>query len=123
LQARQEFMPYMVDLFSYHNDGKKFIWYESDNRTTDDTFYIQVRDWRKYVENAFLNYINKSEGIDFFVVEKNMDNIIMYQNILFFYAIDNDQNQPMQDKLVKILQYNNFVLYKDAYGVLIYRQH
>jgi len=123
LQQRQEFMPYMVNLLSEHNDGKEFIWYESDNRTTDDTFYIAVRDWKKYVENAFLNYINKSEGIDFFVVEKDMDNISMDQNILFFYPVDNDQNQPMQDKLVKKLQDNNFVLYKDAYGVLIYRQH
>lgn len=123
LQNRQEFIPYMIDLFSYHNEGKEFIWYESDNRTTDDTFYIQARDWRRYVENAFLNYINKSEGIDFFVVEKNMDNITMDQNILFFYPIDNDQKQPMQDKLVKMLRDNNFVLYKDAYGVLIYKQH
>ncbi len=51
-----------------------------------------------------------------------MDNITMYQNMLFFYPIDNDQNQPMQDKLVKILQDNNFVLYKDTYGILIYKQ-
>lgn len=123
LQDRQELTPYMVDLVSDHNDGMEFIWYESDNRTTDNTFYIAVRDWKKYVENAFLNYINKSEGIDFFVVEKNMDNITMDQNILFFYPADNDQNQPMQDKLVKKLQDNNFVLYKDAYGILIYKQH
>jgi len=122
LQERQEFMPYMVNLLQDHNDGKEFIWYESDNRTTDNTFYTGVRNWRKYVENAFLNYINKSEGIDFFVVEKNMDNITMYQNMLFFYPVDNDQNQPMPDKLIKILQDNNFVLYKDDYGVLIYKQ-
>jgi len=112
LQERQEFMPYMIDLFSYHNEGKEFIWYESDNnihRKTD-----------KYRENVFLNYINKSEGIDFFVVEKNMDNITMDQNMLFFYPVE---NLPMKDKLVKKLRDNNFVLYKDAYGISIYKQH
>jgi len=123
LRERQEFMPYMVNLFSAHNDGKEFIWYESDNRKNDNTFYIHVRNWRKHNINTFLNYINKSEGKDFFVVEKNTDNINMKKNIYFFYPAENDQYDPMQDKLIKILQNNNFVLYKDAYGILIYRQH
>jgi len=119
---RQEFMPYIADLLSYHNNGNEFVWYESDNRITENTFYIAMRDWRKYIENAFLNYLNKSEGIDFFIVEKNIDNISMDQNILFFYPVDNDQYQPMQDELIKLLQENYFVLYKDSYGILIYRQ-
>jgi len=121
-RERQEFIPYITTLLSYHNDGKEFIWYESDNRITDNTFYIAVRDWRKHIENAFLNYLNKSERIDFFVVKKSMDNITMSQNVLFFYPVDNNQNQPMQDTLVKLLRDNNFVLIKDNYGILIYKQ-
>jgi len=123
LRERQEFMPYIADLLSEYNKGKEFIWYESDNRITGDTFYIAMRDWKKSIENAFINYHNKSEGIDFFIVEKNMDNISMNQNVLFFYPTDNDQNQPMQDTLVKLLQENNFTLYKNSYGVLIYKQY
>jgi len=122
-KGRQEFMPYIADLLSEHNKGKEFIWYESDNRITDNTFYIDLRNWRKHIENAFLNYLNKSEGIDFFVVEKNIDNITINQNILFFYPVDNDQNQPMQDTLVDFLRDNNFTLYKDSYGILIFKQY
>jgi hypothetical protein len=122
-RERQEFMPYITSLLSDHNNGKEFIWYESDNRMTDDTFYIAARNWRKHIENAFLNYLNKSEGMDFFVSEKSLDHITFNQNILFFYPVDNDQNQPMRDELVKILQDNNFALYKDSYGVLIYKQY
>jgi ABC-type multidrug transport system fused ATPase/permease subunit len=122
-RERQEFMPYITSLLSDYNNGKKFIWYESDNKTTDGTFYITVRDWRKYIENAFLNYLNKSEGMDFFVSEKRLDHTIFYQNTLFFYPVDNDQWQPMRDELVKTLKDNNFALYKDSYGVLIYKQY
>jgi hypothetical protein len=122
-RQRQEFMPYITNLFSEYNDGNKFIWYESDDRITDDTFYIAVRGWRKHIENAFLNYLNKSEGINFFATEKSMERITLSQNILFFYPVDNDQNQPMRDELVKTLRDNNFALYKDSYGVLIYKQH
>jgi ABC-type multidrug transport system fused ATPase/permease subunit len=120
---RQEFMPYITNLLSEYNDGNKFIWYESDNRITDNTFYTDVRNWRKHVENAFLNYLNKSEEINFFATEKSMECITVSQNMLFFYPVDNDQNQPMRDELVKTLRDNNFALYKDLYGVLIYKQH
>jgi hypothetical protein len=122
-RQRKEFMPYITNLLSDYNNGKEFTWYESDDRVTDNTFYIAVRDWRKHIENAFLNYLNKSEGMDFFVVEHNMDHVTMNQNVLFFYPVDNDQNQPMRNELAKILQDNNFALYKDSYGVLIYKQY
>jgi hypothetical protein len=120
---RQEFLPYITDLLSEHNNGKEFIWYESDNRLTDNTFYIAVRNWRKYTENAFLNYLNKSENIDFFVVTNSMEHTSMDRNILLFYPVDNDQYQPIPDNIATILQDNNFLLYKDSYGVLIYKQH
>jgi hypothetical protein len=123
LQERQEFIPYIKDLLSDYNDGKEFIWYESDNRITDNSFYIAARDWRKFIENAFLNYCNKSEGKEFFVTVKSIDHITLNQNVLFFYPVDNDQNQPMRDELVKTLQDNNFALYKDSYVVFIYKQH
>jgi hypothetical protein len=122
-RQRQELMPYITNLLSDYNNGKEFIWYESDNRVTDNTFYVATRNWRKHVENTFLNYLNKSEGINFFVAEHNMDHITMDYNILFFYPVDNDQWQPMRDELAKILQDNNFALYKDSYGVLIYKQY
>jgi len=124
LRERQEFMPYYItSLLSDYNNGKKFFWYESDNKITDNTFYIDARNWRKHLVNTSLNYLNKSEGMDFFVSEKRLDHIIFNQNILFFYPVDNDQNQPMRDELVKILQDNNFALYKDSYGVWIYKQY
>ena len=122
-RQRQEFMPYITNLLSDYNDGKEFIWYETDNRVTNNSFYIVTRGYKKYVENAFLNYLNKSEGKDFFVVEKSTDNITLNQNILFFYPVDNDQWQPMRDELAKILQDKNFALYKDSYEVLIYKQY
>jgi len=123
LRQRQEFMPYIANLLSDYNNGKEFIWYESDNRTTDNTFYITARAWRKDIENTFLNYLNKSKGKEFFIVEHDIDHITMNQNVLFFYPVDNDQNQPMRDELAKILQDNNFTLYKDSNGVLIYKQY
>jgi hypothetical protein len=119
-RGRQEFMPYIENLLSEYNNGKKFIWYESE---IDNTFYINIRNARKAYENTFLNYLNKSEEIDFFVTEKSMDYIAMNQNILFFYPVDNDQNQPMRDELVNFLRDNNFTLYTDSYGVLIYKKH
>jgi hypothetical protein len=71
--------------------------------------------------NAFLNY--KSEKKDFFTLSKNIDEFGSYKNVLLFYPVDNDQNQPMSDKFIKALKDNDFELFTDAYGVLIYRQY
>ncbi|MDR2072556.1 MAG: hypothetical protein LBP60_03885 [Spirochaetaceae bacterium] len=122
-QARGKFIPYISSLLSEYNEGKKFIWYESDNTVTDNTFYKAIRAWRKYVENAFLNYKNNSEGKEFFTVSKNMDEVRSYKNVLFFYPADNDQNQSMPDELAQALKNNNFKLFVDFYGILIYRQY
>jgi hypothetical protein len=121
-QNRKEFIPYISSLLSEYKGGKKFIWYESDNAVTDNTFYKDVREWRKYIENAFLNYMNKSKGSEFFTVTKNVDEAGLHEGVLFFYPVDNDQNQPMSDNLVKALSDNNFELFMDSYGILIYRQ-
>jgi hypothetical protein len=102
-QERKKFIPYISTLLSEYNDGKEFIWYESDNALTDNTFYKAIRSWRKHTGNVFLNYKNKSEGKDFFTVSKNMDEIGSYKDILFFYPVDNDQNQPMPDGLLNLL--------------------
>jgi hypothetical protein len=120
---RKEFIPYISSLLSNYNRGKKFIWYESDNTITGNTFYRAVRGWRKYIENAFLNYKNKSEGKEFFILSKNKDEIGSYKNALFFYPLDNDQNQPMPDALIKTLADNNFRFLTDSYGILIYKQY
>jgi hypothetical protein len=122
-QERRTFIPYISTLLSEYNDGKEFIWYESDNTLTGNTFYRAGRDWKKYIENAFLNYMNKSEEKDFFTVSKNMDEIGSYKNVLFFYPVDNDQNQPVPDSLLNALHNNNFELFADSYGVLIYKRH
>ena len=79
-------------------------------------------DWRKNIENAFLNYLNKTEEHEFFVLKKNIDDIDMTQNILFFYPTDNDQYQPMPNELITVLKDNGFELYKDSYGILIYKK-
>jgi hypothetical protein len=121
-QERKEFIPYISTLLSEYNGGKEFIWYESDNALTDNTFYKVARSWRKYTENAFLNYRNKSEGKEFFTVSRNMDEISSYKNVLFFYPIDNDQNQPMPDGLLNLLNDNDFDLFCDSYGILIYKR-
>jgi hypothetical protein len=122
-QDRKEFIPYISMLLSEYNDGKKFIWYESDNAIAENTFYKVVRDWRRYVENAFLNYVNKSGEEEFFAVSRNIVDIGLDDNVLFFYPVDNDQNQPMPDNLVKALDENNFRLFTDSYGILIYRRY
>ncbi|MDR0568852.1 MAG: glycosyltransferase family 39 protein, partial [Spirochaetaceae bacterium] len=57
---RREFMPYISRLLEDYRAGKKFIWYESDNRISENTFYIAVRNWKKHIENAFLNFQNKT---------------------------------------------------------------
>jgi hypothetical protein len=123
-RERQKFIPYVTNLLSDHNNGMEFIWYESDDRI-DDTFFTiaRIRNDKKFIENKFLNYVNKSEGIDFFFTEKSADHVTLNQNILFFYPLDNDKNQPMRDELAKILRDNNFRLYKDSYGILIYKRH
>jgi hypothetical protein len=117
------FMPYITELYFDYNNGNKFIWYESDNTITRNTFYIAVRDWRKNILNIFLNYQNKSEGKDFFIIKNSLDHIDIDHNILFFYPVENDQYQPMQDELVKKLQDNNFMLYEGFSGIFIYRNH
>jgi hypothetical protein len=122
-QERKEFIPYMSGLLSEYNRGKEFVWYESDNVITNNTFYMAVRNWKKYIENAFLNYMNKSEKKEFFTVSRNMDDIGLYENISFFYPVDNDQSQPIPDSLIKVLDDNNFELFTDSYGVLIYGQY
>jgi len=122
-RRQQEYMPYITELLSDYKSGKKLIWYESDNGVTDDTLFMVVRNSKKGVDNDFLNYLNKSEGINFFVVERNMDHITMNQNILFFYPQENDQWQPMPDEISKILQDNNFTLYKFFNGTWTYKQY
>jgi hypothetical protein len=123
LRERQIFIPYISDLLLEYNEGNEFIWYESDNKVNDNTFYMDMRIWRKHTLNAFLNYQNKSEVKEFFTIIKLQDQIDMNRNILFFYPTDNDQSQPMQGELVNMLHNNNFELYKDNFGVLIYRRH
>jgi len=120
-KSRQEFMPYVSDLLSLYNDDIKFIWYESDNSVLDYTHWITVRSWRKSIENIFLNYLNKTERYEFFITKKSIDDIDMTQKILFFYPEDNDQYQPISDKIVKALKDNGFEIYEDSYGILIYR--
>jgi hypothetical protein len=122
-QERKNFIPYVSTLLSEYNAGNEFIWYESDNALTGNTFYKDVRNWRKQTENAFLNYMNKSEAKDFFIVSKNMDEIGSYKNVLFFYPVANDQNQPMPDSLLNALYDNNFEIFADSYGILIYRRN
>jgi hypothetical protein len=122
-QDRKEFIPYISSLLSEYNEGKKFIWYESDNTVTTNTFYKSARAWRKYTENAFLNYMNKSEDKEFFTLSMNIDDVDSHNKVLFFYPVDNDQNQPMPDKLMRALKDNNFEFFTDSYGVLIYTQY
>jgi hypothetical protein len=119
---RSEFMPYIATLHAEYKEGKKFIWYESDNTINDNTFYKAARGWRKYTENAFLNYTDKSEGVEFFTVIKNMDEVDLNENVLFFYPVDNDQGQPMPSLLAEKLSGHNFEVFLDSYGILIYRQ-
>jgi hypothetical protein len=118
IEKRQEFIPYIRDLAKEYNGGKTFIWYESDNAVTNNTFYKAVRSWRKSTENAFLNYVNKS-GKEYFIVSQMIESLD--KNIVFFYPEDNDQGQPMPDSLIEILKKNNFILYKDSHGILIYK--
>jgi hypothetical protein len=119
-EERQEFIPYVTDLLSLHNNGKEFVWYESDNSILDYSFWLASRDWRKYTANAFLNYLNKTEGHGFFITKKDIDDVDIAGNILFFYPTDNDQYQPMSNELGAMLHDNGFALYKDSYGILIY---
>jgi hypothetical protein len=119
-QERRVFMPYISELLSEYKSGNEFIWYESDNRLTANTFYMAERDWKKYTLNAFLNYQNKSGEEEFFTVTKPQDHIDMNQGILFFYPMENDQSQPMQEWLATMLHDNNFELYDNSFGVLIY---
>jgi hypothetical protein len=121
MQERRTFMPYISKLLLEYNNGYEFIWYESDNKITEDSFYMALRSAKKYTLNAFLNYQNKSEEYEFFIIKTPNDQIDMAQNILFFYPTNNDQSQPMQDELVNMLRDNNFELYEDSFGVLIYR--
>jgi hypothetical protein len=122
LQERQEFMPYINNLLFEYKSGKMFIWYESDNKVTDNMFYVAARAWRKYTENAFLNYADKSEGKDFFTLERDMEKIAFDKDILFFYPEDNDQGRPIPAGLIERLKDNDYDLYSDENGILIYRR-
>ena len=117
-RERTEFMPYMESLFLEYKNGKEFIWYESDITG----FAIQIRNWKKSIENAFLNYLNRSEGIEFFSIHNNTEDLVLDETILFFYPSDNNQGRPMPESLVETLGDNNFVLYKDSYDVLIFKK-
>jgi endoglucanase len=119
-QHRQVFMPYISELLSEYNNGYKFIIYQSDSEITENSFVAVRYDYSKYVLNAFLNYQNKSEGKDFFMIMNPQDHIDMEQDILFFYIPDNDQ--PMQDEFVNLLQNHNYVFYKDYGGAFIFKR-
>jgi hypothetical protein len=123
LQERNKFIPYINDLVYESNNNKQFVWYDYDCTSTGDTFYIVLRDFKKYTINAFLNYVSKTEGHDFFTLRKVSDELDFNKDILFFYAIDNNQNQPMPESLVKQLADNHFELHEDSYGILIYKRH
>jgi hypothetical protein len=120
LVERQEFMPYVNNLLSKYNGGKIFIWYESDNALTDNTFYKSVRDWRKTTLNVFLNYANKTTTNDFFNISRDEHAFILNRDVLFLYPVDNNQWQPIPDSLVNILNNANFGLSSDANGIQIY---
>jgi hypothetical protein len=115
-------MPYITNLLSEYNNYDKFIWYESDNKLTENTYYAAYRRWQKHILNAFLNYQNKTKKKEFFITIKPHDNFDVSQNILFFYPACNDQWQPMQDVLVSTLQENNFILYEDYRGIFVYKR-
>ena len=118
---RIEFMPYMIELYSDYINEKDFIWYESNNKITDNTFFITLRDWRLFTINSFLNYLGKTEGSNYFTIVQSTDDIYFQQEIIFFYPVDNDQWQPMPDNISIILSENNFILYKNFNDVLVYK--
>ena len=122
LHERKESAEYFTRLLADYHQGKEFIWYERENILQGTTFYgaAAVRQWRKSVANAFLNYADKTEGHDFFVVRKEADAVEFHKDILFFYPLEEDQPQPMPERLVGKLAENRFELYKNAYGVLVY---
>jgi hypothetical protein len=119
IAERENIMPYFNTLLEEHNNGKTFIWYEPDI----DAFNKLERGFKKYTENVFLNYTNKTQ-IDYFVLSKNLENL--NENVLFFYSIDNNQgrlkghDQPLPE-IAKILEDNHFVLYLDLFHILVYK--
>jgi cell division protein FtsL len=119
---RQVFMPYITNLLSEYNNYDKFIWYESDNKLTENTYYAAYRKWQKHILNAFLKKKKKTKKKEFFITIKPHDYFDISQNILFFYSACNDQWQPMQDVLVSTLQENNFILYEDYRGIFVYKR-
>jgi hypothetical protein len=122
LAARKEFMPYVNNLLSKYNEGKIFIWYESDNAPTANTFYKSVRKWRKDTLNAFLNYANKTTTNDFLNTagDINENVLILNKDVLFLYPVDNDQWQPIPDSLVNTLNNAGFRLSSDTNGIRLY---
>jgi hypothetical protein len=119
---RREFMPYIEELYEEYKSGKEFIWYEPDNTLTNNLSYKAGRNWRKATENAFLNYVNKSQGKDFFTIKNGLDSLVLDSRILLFYPVDNGQGQPVPENFIKVMDDNGFKLYKKAYGILIYRK-
>jgi hypothetical protein len=121
-QEREDFIQYISNLLSEYNEGRQFIWHESDDILAADPFYSSVLNWKKHVENAFLNYRNNSEGKDFFTVLKDVDEIGLYENTLFFIPLATDY-ESMPENLLKALHDHNFELFTDLYGIVIYKQH
>jgi hypothetical protein len=124
IDNRKTFMPYIHNLLFEYNSAGNFIWYESNNALTENTFYKDARNWRKFIINAFLNYAGNTTGKDFFTVYTDFpQNKMPDGNFLFFYAVDNDQWQPMPDLLAQQLDKEGFKLFTSSYGVLIYMKN
>jgi hypothetical protein len=123
-KSREEFMPYIEDLYSEYESGKEFVWYESDDVAAYSRIYKITLDYRKDVLNIFLNYRNKSEGKDFFAVVNETKILNMKDNILFFYPLENNKYGPLLDAVKGNLDINGFVSYKhpDYNAVLIFRK-
>jgi hypothetical protein len=117
-KERQEFMSYIADLYSQYQSGDKFMWYEYDDASEESAIHKRVRDWRKRNLNAFLNYVNKSEGKDFFTAITNIDKLDSESNVLFFY----ETHRPLPDTIKEALNDKHFAPYRhpDNYSVLIY---
>jgi hypothetical protein len=121
---REEFRPYIADLYSEYKAGKKFIWYESDDIETYPEIYKFTVSRKKDILNTFLNYLNKSEGKTFFTVSDDAAEIGADEDILLFYPLENSKYGPVPEVLQNELNKNHFELYKypDYYATLIYRR-
>jgi hypothetical protein len=115
---RKNTMPFINNLITNYENGKKLLWHEQDDPDAKNTFYITARNWQKHVINAFMSYVTKTDR-DYLAVEKDIGHLD--KNDILLYPRANRYYQPVPEDVLMILRDRGFKLDVNFFDVYVYK--